>query len=95
MPMFGRGKPREMSEEQKAEFLEKRKAELAEKLEKGEITEDEYKKQIEALENGKMPMFGRGKPEEMSEEQKAEFSEKRKNNVDKGHFPMRKGKKMK
>ncbi len=89
---FGKGKQKvemndskktERADKQKAEMTEKLKNELLEKLEKGEITQEEYDKQLEAIENGKFAPLGKGKREipERADEQKAEMTEKLKNEL--------------
>lgn len=70
---------KELTEEEKAEALEKMKADLSEKLANGEMTEEEYAKALENLENGK-PVRGMKKPlgegKELTDEEIAEMKEK-------------------
>ena len=75
----------EITDEQKAEMLNKHKEMLKERLDKGEITQEEYDEQLKAAEEGKFFGFGgrmgkREMPEkpEMTDEQKAEMLEKHK-----------------
>ena len=62
---------------------EKLKSELLEKLENGEITQEEYDKKTEDIESGKFAPLGRGKREmpELTDEQKAEMKEKLKSEL--------------
>ena len=80
IPKRGMGKgpenPEKMTEEEKAVRLEEMKAKLAERLQAGEISQEEYDKILEAIETtGKIPKRGMGKgpenPEKMTEEEKA------------------------
>ena len=77
MPFFGRfGRDGfgEMTDEQKAKL----KDELAQKLSDGKITQEQYDKWIEAIDNGETPFFGkfgRGGRGFMSEEQRAAMDE--------------------
>jgi len=77
MPSFGKfGKDSigEMTDEQKAEL----KDNMAKKLADGKISQDDYDKWIEAIDNGEMPFykkFGRGGRGFMSEDKKAAMDE--------------------
>ncbi len=51
----------EMTEEKKAEMLEKQKERLAKQLEKGEITQEQYDEYMEKTENGEFEPRGMGK----------------------------------
>ena len=48
----------ELTEEQKAEMLEKMKEKLASQLSDGAITQEEYDEAIAAIESGEMPKIG-------------------------------------
>lgn len=70
----------EITEEQKAEMLEKCKTHLKEMLDSGKITQEEYDAELENIENGTpTPMFGKGaldfKKPEHKEQSKAELTE--------------------
>ena len=52
------GEKPEMTEEQKTEMIEKKKEFLNKMLEEGKITEEEYNKQLENIENGDFHMMG-------------------------------------
>lgn len=65
----------ELTEEEKATMLEKRQADLAAKLDAGEITQEEYDKIIAAIESGEFMfggMGGRNKAPGMNKFNKAE-----------------------
>ena len=93
MGMHPMGKPDkkfEMTEEKKTEMTAKFKEDLAQKLEKGEITREEYEERINAIENGEFKGFGRGpamgmppkgERPEITEEQKAEMTAKFKEHI--------------
>ena len=57
----------EMTDEQKAERLTEMKEKLAEELAEGKITQDQYDEMISNMENGTMPMRGRGNREVQQE----------------------------
>ena len=76
----GKGVKGEMTEEEKVAKIEKRKADLAEKLETGEITQEKYDEIIAAIEAGDFMRSGKNvkgmkgkmtKKAEMTEEEKA------------------------
>ena len=74
----------ELTEEEKAQMLEDMKAKLAEKLEEGKITQEQYDEKIAAIESGDFKPMGRGfdkmngqpseKPE-LTEEEKVQMLE--------------------
>ncbi|MGO1580165.1 MAG: hypothetical protein ACTHWZ_01980 [Peptoniphilaceae bacterium] len=78
---FGNMERPELTEDQKAEMEENMKERLAEQLEDGNITQEEYDQAISDIAEGKRPMFlGRGgfgnmERPELTEEQKAEMEE--------------------
>ena len=82
----GNFKKIEMTEEQKTEMKAKVKENLKARLDEGKITQEEYDAQLAKIENGEFtPGFGKGPQKferpEMTEEQKAEFKTKAKENL--------------
>ena len=83
-----RGNASKLTEEQKAELLTKRDEMLAEKLESGEITQEQYDEIVAAIGSGEFDGHGRnlGKLGELAEEHKAELAEKWSENAQSGKF---------
>lgn len=52
---------KELTDEQKAEMLEKAKTRLASQLEEGKITQEKYDEAMASIEAGKMPKMERGR----------------------------------
>ncbi len=89
-------KTHELTDEQKAEMLEKAKTALSKKLANSEITQEQYDEAVAKMDAGEMPFFGNSKgfgrtnkgdkpdrPEmpELTEEQKAEILEQAKTDL--------------
>lgn len=79
----------ELTEEKKAEMLERSKEELEKRYEEGKMSEEEYKKMLEKIESGEFKPFVKrrgnfGGDFEIAEENKAEIPQKGKGRMGRG-----------